>query len=172
MTAIISYNRALPEVPGRTPYTRPDQYLEKLGAGDYAVRQGRRPSDMFLVNKLRAAVDQWRDGGYQGALDVSKRLMQFWFDEDHLLKDGSVFRYWWAQRESLETLIYLTEVQEIRVPPSAAVANVRLAQRFAGSGEVALIWRSLAPPASPSGSGERGVQLRWIRRIPFGGLKL
>ena len=111
MTTIIPYNRALPEVPGRTPYTRPNQYLEKLGAGDYAVRQGRRPSDMFLVNKLRTAVDQWRDGGYQGASDVSKRLMQFWFDEDHLLKDGSVFRYWWAQRESLETLIYLTEVR-------------------------------------------------------------
>ena len=111
MTTVISYDRALPEVPGRTPHTRPDQYLEKLGAGDYAVRQGRRPSDMFLVNKLRAAVDKWRDGGYPGASDVSKRLMQFWFDQDHLLKDGSVFRYWWAQRESLETLIYLAEVR-------------------------------------------------------------
>lgn len=32
--------------PARTPYTRPDQYLEKLGAGDYAVRQGCRSSDM------------------------------------------------------------------------------------------------------------------------------
>ena len=111
-TTIIPYDKALPEVPCRTPYTRPDQYLEKLGAGDYAVRQGRRPSDMFLVNKLRAAVDTWRDEGYQGASeDVSKRLMRFWFDEDHLLKDGSVFRYWWAQRESLETLIYLAEVR-------------------------------------------------------------
>ena len=46
MTTAISYDRALPETPGRTPYTWPDQYLEKLGAGDYAVRQGRRPSDM------------------------------------------------------------------------------------------------------------------------------
>jgi type III restriction enzyme len=108
---IISYDKALPEIPGRTPYTRPDTYLEKLGEGDYAVRQGRRPSDMFLVDKLRAAVDKWRAEGYDGISDVSKRLMQFWFDEDHLLKDGSVFRYWWAQRESLETLIYLTEVR-------------------------------------------------------------
>jgi type III restriction enzyme len=116
---IIPYDKALPEIPGRTPYTRPDQYLEKLGAGDYAVRQGRRSSDMFLVNKLRATVDRWRDEGYQGASEVSKRLMQFWFDQDHLLKacpersrrDGSVFRYWWAQREALETLIYLTEVR-------------------------------------------------------------
>lgn len=110
-SSIVPYDRALPEIPGRTPYTRPSQYLEKLGAGDYAVRQGRRPSDMFLVNKLRAAVDKWRDEGYDGASEVSKRLMQFWFDQDHLLKDGNVFRYWWAQRESLETLIYLAEVR-------------------------------------------------------------
>ena len=113
-TTIIPYDKALPEIPGRTPHTRPDTYLEKLGEGDYAVRQGRRPSDMFLVDKLRAAVDKWRDEGYDGISDVSKRLMQFWFDEDHLLKDGSVFRYWWAQRESLETLIYLTEVRSFQ----------------------------------------------------------
>jgi type III restriction enzyme len=110
-TTIIPYDKALPEIPGRTPYTQPDQYLEKLGAGDYAVRQGRRPSDMFLVNKLREAVDRWRDSSYTGASEVSKRLMQFWFDQDHLLRDGSVFRYWWAQREAIETLIYLTEVR-------------------------------------------------------------
>ena len=30
---VIPYDRALPEVPGRTPYTRPDAYLEKLGEG-------------------------------------------------------------------------------------------------------------------------------------------
>ena len=48
---VIPYDRALPEVPGRTPYTKPDTYLEKLGAGDYAVRQGRHPSTMFLVKK-------------------------------------------------------------------------------------------------------------------------
>ena len=51
--AIIPYTKALPEAPGRTPRTKPDVYLEKLGEGDYAVRQGRRPSIMFLVEKLR-----------------------------------------------------------------------------------------------------------------------
>jgi len=111
MTTVIPYDRALPEIPGRTPYTRPDRYLEKLGEGRYEIRDGRRPSDMFLVNRLRAAVDSWRDGGYAGTSDVSKRLLQFWFDEDHLSRDGSLFRSWWAQRESLETLIYLTEIR-------------------------------------------------------------
>ena len=26
---IIHYDKALPEIPGRTPYTKPDAYLEK-----------------------------------------------------------------------------------------------------------------------------------------------
>ncbi len=111
MATIIPYDRALPEVPGRTPYTRPDAYLEKLGEGDYAVRQGRRPSTMFLVGKLREAVDAWRDEDYPGLSDVTRRLFQFWFDEDHLLADGTPFRYWWCQREALETLAYLAEVR-------------------------------------------------------------
>ena len=59
MTTLVPYNRELPEVPGRTPFTRSDAYLEKLGAGDYAVRQGRRPSTMFLMDKLRAGVCLW-----------------------------------------------------------------------------------------------------------------
>ena len=108
---IIPYDRALPEVPGRTPYTSPDAYLEKLGEGDYAVRQGRRPSNMFLVEKLRQAVDQWRDADYPDVSQVTRRLFQFWFDEDHLLADGTAWRYWWCQREAMETLVYLTEVR-------------------------------------------------------------
>jgi len=107
---LVPYDRALPEVPGRTPYTKPDAYLEKLGEGDYAVRQGRRPSTMFLVEKLRRAVDRWRDEGYPGISGVTRRLFQFWFEEDHLLPGGDVWRFWWCQREALETLVYLTEV--------------------------------------------------------------
>lgn len=108
---VISYDKALPEIPGRTPHTRPDAYLEKLGEGDYAVRQGRRPSNMFLVDELRAAVDDWRNEGYPGASDVTKRLFHFWFDEDHLMDDGTPWRYWWCQREAIETLVYLVEVR-------------------------------------------------------------
>ena len=111
MATLIPYNRALPEVPGRTPYTRPDAFLEKLGEGDYAVRQGRRPSSMFLVDRLRDAVDRWREQGYAGISEVTRRLFQFWFEEDHLLPDGAPWRYWWAQREAIETLVYLTEVR-------------------------------------------------------------
>jgi len=112
--AVIPYNRALPEATGRTPWTKPDIYLEKLGDGDYATRQGRRPSNMFLVEKLRIAVDAWRESGYVGTTEVTRRLFQFWFEEDHLMPDGGFWRYWWAQREAVETLVYLTEVNHFR----------------------------------------------------------
>lgn len=64
---------------------------------------------MFLVSKLREAVNRWRDEGYPGISEITQRLFQFWFDEDHLLPDGTPWRYWWAQREAIETLVYLTE---------------------------------------------------------------
>ena len=109
-TTIIPYDKALPEVPGRNPYTRPDAYLEKLGEGRYKVQPGRRPSGMFLVEKLRVAVDSWRDTGYPGLSPASRRLFQYWFEEDHLLGQA-VFRYYWAQREAMETLAYLVEAR-------------------------------------------------------------
>ncbi len=109
-STIIPYDRALPEIPDRSPYTCPDAYLEKRGAGDYRIVKERRPSSMFLVEKLRQTVNAWRKQNYPGLSDVTRRLFQFWFEDDHLLPDGTFWRYWWAQRESVETLIYLTEV--------------------------------------------------------------
>jgi len=37
---IIPYDRALPEISGRMPYTRPDQYLEKLGGWPWPAGAG------------------------------------------------------------------------------------------------------------------------------------
>lgn len=108
---IIPYNKALPEVPNRNPYTKPDAYLHKLGEGNYEVQSGRRPSSMFLVEKLRVAVDGWRKTGYPKLSSTTQRLFQYWFEEDHLLGNLS-FRYYWAQREALETLAYLVEVHQ------------------------------------------------------------
>lgn len=108
---VIQYDKPLPDIEGRDPYTAPIQHLRKLGAGRYEIAEGRRPSSMLLVNKLREAVNEWRGQEYPGISEVSRRLMTFWFEEDHILSDGSVFRYYYAQREALETLIYLIEAQ-------------------------------------------------------------
>lgn len=67
-----------------------------------------------LVATLRRKVREFRDGGYAGASDTSKSLLNWWFKEPHLLPrlDGAAeeFRYFFAQREALETIVYLYDV--------------------------------------------------------------
>jgi len=63
-----------------------------------------------LDQKIKAAVSVWREKGYDGASPVTKRLLEFWFVEDHFLRDGSEFRFWRAQQEAIEALIYVYEV--------------------------------------------------------------
>ncbi len=83
----------------------------------YAVPAQRRPSRAALVLKIRSAVDQWRAQGYPGATDTSKRLLRYWFEDDHKIRRGSrqaEFGYYFCQREAIETLIYLYEVRQLR----------------------------------------------------------
>ncbi|OGW33249.1 MAG: hypothetical protein A2X58_10935 [Nitrospirae bacterium GWC2_56_14] len=101
----------LPEIEGRDPYTPPTSHLEKTGPESWEEKPGRRVSNALLVNKLRIAVDEWRDTGYPGASETSKRLLQFWFDEDHLLASGEPFRFYFCQQEAVETILYLYEVE-------------------------------------------------------------
>ena len=67
-----------------------------------------------LVAQLRRKVKAFRDSGYADASDTSKSLLNWWFVEPHLLPkaDGSMekFAYFFAQREALETIIYLYDV--------------------------------------------------------------
>jgi type III restriction enzyme len=67
-----------------------------------------------LVPELRKKVKEWRDSGYVGATETSKTLLKWWFKTDHLMpqSDGSFsnFQYYFAQREALETIIYLYDV--------------------------------------------------------------
>ncbi len=67
-----------------------------------------------LVPQLRRKVKEWRDSGYVGATDTSKSLLNWWFNSPHLLAqaDGTMaeFQYYFAQREALETIIYLYDV--------------------------------------------------------------
>jgi type III restriction enzyme len=111
--AVISYDKDLPEVPDRLAHLKPNCHLIKKTAEEYEIVDGRRPSKMLLVNRLREAVDRWRDDGYPGASSVTQRLFQFWFEEDHIL-NGSTFKYYFGQREAVETLVYLFEIEKNR----------------------------------------------------------
>ena len=67
-----------------------------------------------LVASLRKKVKEFRDSGYVGASDTSRSLLNWWFKEPHLQPqaDGTSaeFQYFFAQREALETVVYLYDV--------------------------------------------------------------
>lgn len=104
----------LPEIEGRDPYAPPTSRLEKTGPESWEEIEGRRASNTLLGKKVREVVDAWRAEGYPGACETSRRLLQFWFDEDHLLASGEPFRFYFCQREAVETIIYLYEVEGCR----------------------------------------------------------
>ena len=58
-----------------------------------------------LVHKLRVAVHEWRGRDYPYISSVSRALLHWWFQREH--KDS--FRYYFAQQEAIETVIFLTE---------------------------------------------------------------
>lgn len=71
-----------------------------------------------LVADLRKRVFEWRQQNYEGASDTSKAILQWWFKEEHTLynNDGTSynFRYYFSQREALETVVWLYEVAEVK----------------------------------------------------------
>ncbi len=73
----------------------------------------RRPSKAYLANELRKAVFSWREKGYPNTTNTSRRLLQFWFSEDHIA-DEELFEFWFCQREAIETMIYVYEVMKKR----------------------------------------------------------
>ena len=85
-------------------------------SGDpYAVPERRKPSEgTYAVNGVRARVDAWRAQSYAGASATSLRLLGFWFADEHRSEDGQPFRFYFCQREAVETFIYLTEIEPVR----------------------------------------------------------
>jgi type III restriction enzyme len=71
-----------------------------------------------LVAKIRQHVFDWRSQGYPGASATSVALLRWWFETEHLLEqsDGSLssFQYYFAQREAVETVIWLHDVKQAR----------------------------------------------------------
>lgn len=135
--AVVSYDKDLPEIPDRAlqAHLPPTAYLRrKEGApNEFEVVDGRRPSGLLMIDDLRAAVDYWRSGDddqepYAHASATSRRLLQYWFEEDQLVGDAP-WRYYFGQREAIETLIFLHEVCGLR---DAA----QLVNQFADGAEV------------------------------------
>ncbi len=71
-----------------------------------------------LVGKVRRDVAEWRARGYAGASETSRALLKWWFETEHWLPQANgtsvEFRYFFAQREAVEAVIYLLEVRAVQ----------------------------------------------------------
>ena len=71
-----------------------------------------------LVAKIREEVKAWRETDYAGASPTSRALLDWWFHTDHMIEQGdgtqSQFRYYFAQREAVESVIWLYDVRGAR----------------------------------------------------------
>ncbi len=73
-----------------------------------------------LVDAIRREVKAWRQSGYAGASRTTRALLRWWFQREHILPQAGGpairFRWYFAQREAVETAIWLYEVAKARDP--------------------------------------------------------
>ena len=109
-------------------------------------------SEMVLVNELRSAVGEWRRQAYPGVTEPTRRLL------DHWNSDQPNPQLFFAQKEAIETIIYMFEVAPKTGYHHSTLAQVnsdynqglhRLATKMAtGTGKTAvmaliIIWQSV-----------------------------
>ena len=123
-----------------SPYEEPDRFwgLDRTGRVLAGVpwREGRRPpvvvgtapvdqksgvqqsvlvlgdrAENELVRDIREQVGRWRSGGYGGVTATTRVLLHHWADPE-----GPLLRLFYAQREAIETIIWLREVVTRRNP--------------------------------------------------------
>lgn len=82
------------------------------------VVKSRRPTSIAVANNLRSFVKDWRETDYAGASDTTRELLYHWFERDHILENNAgeriPFKYYFCQREAIETFIYLYEVRGLK----------------------------------------------------------
>jgi len=102
----------------KSPYAILDPEIRWFPADEQLREQGYDRLLPPLVAILRRKVKEWRNFDYEGASATSMALLKWWFQTEHLMQsfDGSVaaFEYYFAQREAVETIIYLYEVVQVK----------------------------------------------------------
>ncbi|MGI8840808.1 MAG: DEAD/DEAH box helicase [Caulobacteraceae bacterium] len=74
-----------------------------------------------LVDKVRRGVADWRAAGYAGASETTRALLTWWFERDHMIYGAEgprLFQWYFAQREAVESAVWLHEVAKARDPLS------------------------------------------------------
>ena len=108
-----------PDFP-RDPYTILDPNIRWYpGSQDHSLEEIAQLMPP-LVTTIRKEVHEWRESGYTDASKTSIALLNYWFETPHDLDKSdsmsSEFKYYFAQREAVESAIWLYEIQQARDP--------------------------------------------------------
>lgn len=118
----------------KSPYAILDPSIRWFPADETLREKGYEKLLPPLVHKIRLEIKKWRDSGYDGVSNTSKALLSWWFQSEHIVEnyEGNVykFQYYFAQREAIETIVWLYEVAKtkdkydlIRYDSSGAVSS-------------------------------------------------
>ena len=98
----------------RDPYKILDPGVRWFPAEEDLREQGYEKLLPPFVPELRKEVKRWRENNYEGTSTTSKALLNWWFKTEHTTFDSKgiavPFRYYFAQREAVETIIWLYDV--------------------------------------------------------------
>ena len=105
-----------PETEGQAvPARRKDNQSELFEVNDFAKEFG-----THIINLCRKEVGKWRDEKYPNTTRVTKELLLFWFENPDRHATKQLF---FAQREAVETAIWLNEVAE-KSNPGQHILNI------------------------------------------------
>lgn len=82
-----------------------------------------------LINLIRKEIDQWRNEGYPNVTRVSKELLDFWFENENR---HAISKLFFAQREAVETAVWLNEAAERSNSGQNILQKLRRAQQAVG----------------------------------------
>jgi type III restriction enzyme len=131
-------------VDGRRPSMRYRASAKQLKGGlagivgkEATLLEDMLPSEEQLndfVNELRDEVRTWREEGYPGTALVTRKLLEWWFEREDERR-AEMTRFFFCQREAIEAVIYLYEVQGRKKMPETGEL-VRYALKLAtGTGK-------------------------------------
>jgi type III restriction enzyme len=148
-----------------SPYEEPQRYWSyNRETRTFSLKDGRRPAgyvvasessktfddpgvfvEIELANKIRPRVKAWRDAGYPGVTGVTRRLLEHWYDPEEFENR----RFFFCQREAIETLIWLTEAPAaertgISVPSEGGAFQRLCAKMATGSGKTIVMAMAIA----------------------------
>ncbi|GAB2767795.1 type III restriction enzyme [Hymenobacter luteus] len=95
----------------------------------FAFNEAAAAYGTHLINLIRKEVGQWRAAGYPDTTRVTRELLAYWFPDS----DSPKKKLFFAQREAVETAVWLNEVAARSNAGTHVLNQLRLGQQTASS---------------------------------------